>query len=109
MELALPWYAALALFFGGAFVANAIPHLLNGVAGRPFPTPFASPPFRGLSSPGVNIAWSLANLAVAYLLLRPLDPGRWLHWTLAFVGFCLMAFQVARSLRLRRADPRRDT
>jgi hypothetical protein len=63
------WYFYLAYFFGGAFLANAVPHFVNGVSGRPFPTPFASPPGRGLSSPKVNVLWGAFNLTVGYLLV----------------------------------------
>jgi hypothetical protein len=63
------WYDYLAWFFGGAFLANTLPHLSNGISGRAFPTPFAKPPGRGLSSPTVNVLWGLFNLAVAYLLI----------------------------------------
>ena len=37
--------------------------------GRPFPSPFAKPPGRGLSSPSVNVLWGLFNFVVAYGLL----------------------------------------
>jgi hypothetical protein len=63
------WYHYLAYFFGGAFLANTLPHLGNGVSGNAFPTPFASPPGVGLSSPLVNVLWGLLNLVVAYLLV----------------------------------------
>jgi hypothetical protein len=33
----------LALFFGGAFFVNAMPHFVSAVQGRKFPTPFAKP------------------------------------------------------------------
>jgi hypothetical protein len=97
----MPWYLDVAYFFGGAFVANAIPHLSAGVSGRPLQSPFASPPFKGLSSPKVNVAWGLFNLAVAYLLLLHVgdfDIRRWLHVAVCFAGFGAMAFQCARSL-----------
>jgi hypothetical protein len=55
--------------FGGAFLANAVPHFTNGVSGRRFPTPFASPPGKGQSSPMVNVLWGTLNLAVGYLLV----------------------------------------
>jgi hypothetical protein len=45
------WYFFVAYFFGGAFLVNAVPHFVNGVSGRIFPTPFASPPGKGQSSP----------------------------------------------------------
>jgi hypothetical protein len=97
----MPWYFGVAYFFGGAFFANAIPHVVSGVTGRSLPSPFASPPFKGLSSPAVNVAWSLFNLAVAYLLLLRVgqfDVRSWLHAALCFAGFGTMAFQCARSL-----------
>ncbi|MGH7804444.1 MAG: hypothetical protein ACREQJ_08850 [Candidatus Binatia bacterium] len=55
-------------FFSGAFLANAVPHFVMGATGRRFPTPFASPPGRGLSSPVVNVVWGFANLVVGILL-----------------------------------------
>ena len=98
----MPWSLALMYFLGGAFLANALPHLLAGLARRPFPTPFASPPFRGQSSPNVNIAWALANLAVAYLLLmriRAPDLHQWSYVAAVLAGFIMMTLQVVRSLR----------
>ncbi len=62
-----------AYFFGGAFLANAIPHWVNGLSGRPFQTPFATPSGIGLSSSTVNVLWGLANLVVAWLLLVRVD------------------------------------
>jgi hypothetical protein len=92
---------ALAHFFGGVFLANALPHLIAGVSGLPLQTPFASPPFRGLSSPIVNVLWALANLALAYLLLvrvQPLDLHSVPDAAVTFLGFGLMALQCARAL-----------
>jgi hypothetical protein len=65
----MKWYHYVSYFFGGAFLANAIPHLVNGISGRSFPSPFASPPGRGLSSPLVNVLWAAFNLVVGYLLV----------------------------------------
>jgi len=63
------WYHYVAYFFGGAFLANTLPHLANGVSGLPFQSPFASPPGEGLSSSTVNVLWGFFNLAVSYLLV----------------------------------------
>jgi hypothetical protein len=65
----MQWYTYVAYFFGGAFLVNAVPHFVNGVSGRSFPSPFASPPGKGQSSPTVNVLWGTLNLAVGYLLL----------------------------------------
>lgn len=61
----------IALGFGGLFLANAVPHLVSGMMGRAFPSPFAKPPGEGLSSSVVNVAWGLANLVPGYVLLYP--------------------------------------
>ena len=63
------WLHSLAWFFGGAFLLNAMPHIVAGAMGRPFQSPFAKPPGEGLSSSTVNVAWGFANLVVAYLLI----------------------------------------
>ena len=64
------WYNYIACFFAGAFLANVVPHFFHGISGDRFPTPFAKPPGRGLSSPTVNVAWSWINLVAGYVLLR---------------------------------------
>jgi hypothetical protein len=100
MEVSMTWDIGVAYFFGGAFVANASPHLIAGVSGRALPSPFGSPPFKGLSSSTVNVAWGLFNLAVSYLLLLhagEFDIRSWPHVTVCFAGFGAMAFQCARS------------
>jgi hypothetical protein len=63
------WYHYLAYLFGGAFLANTIPHLGNGISVNAFQSPFSSPPGVGLSSSLVNVLWGLFNLAIAYLLV----------------------------------------
>jgi hypothetical protein len=65
----MPWLHELAYLFGGAFLVNAIPHFVSGVMGRPFQSPFAKPPGKGLSSSVVNLLWGFANLVFADLLL----------------------------------------
>ena len=55
--------------FGGAFMANGVPHFVSGVTGRPFQSPFAKPSGEGLSSSTVNVLWGFANFVVAYLLI----------------------------------------
>jgi hypothetical protein len=68
-SILMEWIHDLSYFFGGAFLTNAVPHFVSGVMGRPFQSPFASPPGKGLSSSTVNVLWGFFNLAVGYLLL----------------------------------------
>lgn len=60
------WYEAACYALGGGLLANSVPHLVQGMTGRPFQSPFASPSGRGLSSATVNVVWGFANLAGAY-------------------------------------------
>ena len=64
------WYNYAAIFAAGVLFVNAVPHYVRGVSGDRFPTPFAKPPGKGLSSPVVNVLWALFNLAVAYWMAR---------------------------------------
>ncbi|MDQ0394446.1 hypothetical protein [Labrys monachus] len=64
------WLHLLSCFFGGAFLCNAVPHFVAGVSGRPFQSPFASPPGEGLSSSTVNMLWGFLNFVIAYALCR---------------------------------------
>jgi hypothetical protein len=65
----MEWAHDLGYFFGGVFLANAVPHFVSGVMGKPFQSPFAKPPGEGLSSSTVNVLWGFANFVFAYLLL----------------------------------------
>jgi hypothetical protein len=64
------WYHYVACFFAGMFLANFVPHFVQGVSGDRFPSPFSKPPGKGLSSPTVNVLWGLLNLAVGYVLFH---------------------------------------
>jgi len=65
----MDWLHDVSYLFGGAFLANAVPHFVSGVLGRPFQSPFAKPSGEGLSSSTVNVLWGFANFVVAYLLI----------------------------------------
>lgn len=103
----MPWFAFPAYFFAGAFFANFVPHFVSGVLGRTFPTPFASPPFRGPSSPRVNVLYALCNLVVAHALLSRVgdfDPRSALHAGAFGLGLGAWALMITRSLaRLQKA------
>jgi hypothetical protein len=66
----MKWYHYLSVFFAGIFLANAVPHFIHGVSGDAFPTPFANPPAKGLSSPTLNVLWACFNLLIGYILFR---------------------------------------
>jgi hypothetical protein len=65
----MAWSHYIAWFFGGAFLLNAVPHIVAGAMGRAFQTPFAKPSGEGLSSSTVNTGWGFLNLVVAWALL----------------------------------------
>src|SRR5208283_4223703 len=94
------WYDYLSYFFGGAFLANSLPHLINGISGRAFQSPFAKPPGKGLSSSMVNVLWGFFNLAVAYVLVVRVGSFS-LHDTLQVLvlgaGMLAMSVNLART------------
>jgi hypothetical protein len=59
----------VANFFAGLFVCNCIPHLVSGLQGMPFPSPFAKPIGIGNSSPVVNFLWGTSNVLISAFLL----------------------------------------
>lgn len=86
-------------FFGGAVLANAIPHFVSGMMGRPFQSPFAKPPGEGLSSSTVNALWGFLNLAVGYLLVcrvGTFDPRDNADMAALGAGVLVMALFAAR-------------
>ena len=95
------WFHFPAYFFAGVFFANFVPHFVSGVLGRTFPTPFASPPFRGPSSSRVNVLYGLFNLALAYVLLSRVgefDARSGLHAGVFGFGLVAWSLMITRSL-----------
>lgn len=96
----MQWYYIVAYFFGGAFFVNAIPHFVSGAMGRKFPSPFSSPPGKGLSSPVVNVAWGFVNFVAAYVLILRVGAFN-LHGdadvAIAGVGGLVMGINLART------------
>ncbi len=93
----MKWYHYLAVFFAGAFLANAVPHFFHGISGDAFPTPFADPPGKGLSSPTTNVLWGTFNLIVGFVLLRVSKLTVWNRFGLVifFVGILAIAIQLS--------------
>ena len=96
----------IALFFAGAFLCNAVPHLSSGLQGIPFPTPFAKPRGVGNSPPVVNVLWAFLNmLAGAFLLCRyPAAIGA--NW--GFAAFLAGALAIGIYLSMHFGKVRRD-
>jgi hypothetical protein len=95
----MSWFYDLSYFFGGAFLANAIPHFVSGVMGRPFQSPFAKPRGEGLSSSTINVLWGFFNLAVGYVLVcrvGEFDLRSTEHVIALGLGTLLMALLTAR-------------
>ncbi|AEU35967.1 hypothetical protein AciX8_1628 [Granulicella mallensis MP5ACTX8] len=87
------WHHFIACFFAGLFLTNVVPHFVSGISGDRFPTPFAKPPGKGLSSPTVNVVWALFNLVVGYLLFRvgKVSSGDTLALVLFFAGIAVIS------------------
>jgi hypothetical protein len=89
----MSWYNYIACLFAGMFLANVVPHLAHGISGDRFPTPFAHPPGKGLSSPTTNVVWALANLIVGYVLFRvgKVSSGGISALAVFFVGIAVLS------------------
>jgi len=93
------WYDYIACFFAGAILANAVPHFVRGISGDCFPTPFARPPGKGLSSPTVNVVWAQFNLIAGYILFRieKISSGDDVRLAIFFAG--VVALSTTMSVR----------
>ena len=93
------WLHLVSYFFGGIFLANAVPHLVSGMMGRPFQSPFAKPPGQGFSSSTVNVLWGFFNAVVGYLLVvrvGSFELRSTTHVLALGLGALLISLQVAR-------------
>ena len=95
----MDWYNYIACFFAGMFIANVIPHFIHGISGNKFPTPFAKPPGKGLSSPTTNVLWALLNLVIGYLLFQAGKISENNIWTLIvfFVGIATLSIMSSKN------------
>ena len=87
----------IACFFSGVFFANVVPHFVHGISGDGFPSPFAKPPGKGLSSPTVNVVWALVNLVIGYLLFRVgrVWTGETVRLVVFFAGIAAISIQMS--------------
>jgi hypothetical protein len=91
---AMPWYFYLLQFVSGLFLANGVPHFVQGISGNRFQSPFATPPGVGESSPLINVLWGYSNLAIGATLLwffPPRGDSAFLGWILLGLGVLLIA------------------
>jgi hypothetical protein len=89
----MTWYNYFFCFLAGMFLANVVPHFVHGISGDRFPTPFAHPPGRGLSSATTNVVWALVNLIVGYVFFRvgKVSSGGNLAWAVFFAGIAALS------------------
>ena len=95
----MPWLHLLCYVLGGAFLVNAVPHLVSGLMGEPFQSPFAKPPGEGFSSSIVNVLWGFANLTIGYLLVfrvGDFDPRDTAQIAALGLGMLLLGLGLAR-------------
>ena len=93
------WLHLVSYFFGGIFLANAVPHCVSGMMGRPFQSPFAKPPGQGLSSSTVNVLWGFFNAIIGYMLVLPVghfDVRSTSNVVVLAVGALLISLSLAR-------------
>lgn len=97
----MEWYQYTAAFFSGIFLTNMIPHFVQGISGNKFPTPFAKPPGKGLSSPTVNVVWALFNLVIGYLLFKAsnMNSNNTLSIVVFFLGISAMSIISSRTFQ----------
>lgn len=96
-----PWYVYVLQFVSGLLLANCVPHIVHGMSGASFQTPFASPRGVGESSPTVNVVWGFFNLAVGFALLSAFAPSGSdviVGWALVGLGGLAIALYLARHL-----------
>lgn len=102
----MSWPAWFACFFAGAFLANTVPHFVHGISGDRFPTPFARPPGRGLSSAPVNMVWSLVNLAagIALFCAGRVAEGGFPTLAVFFAGIAVLSLPMSVRFQSKHAD-----
>ncbi len=94
----MPWYFFVLEFVSGLFLANGVPHFVQGISGNPFPSPFGKPPGAGESSPLSNVLWGFGNFVAGALLLHffwPQGSEAWAGWIAVWAGVLVIAVQLS--------------
>ena len=84
-------------FFSGVFVVNTLPHLIHGVSGEKFPSPFDKPRGKKLSSPTLNVIWAFINLSIFLMIFYfNLSSFTAIQGVIMLVGAFAMAIFLSR-------------
>lgn len=81
----------LAMFVAGALLCNALPHVISGLRGERFFTPWARPRGIGTSSALENFLWGAANLVVGVGIITRTAMQNVPHGLIAIVAGFLLA------------------
>ncbi len=104
------WYVYPVYFFIGALLVNSVPHIVQGMCGNKFQTPFARPRGVGESSAVVNVVWGFSNIVIAIVLLHLVEvPSPWpvTLWVALLAGALALALYLAsRFGKVRSEAPR---
>ncbi len=102
----MEWYQYLAGFLAGAFFANAVPNFVHGISGNKFPTPFAKPPGKGLSSATTNVLWALLNIIIACSLFRisKFHHDKPLQLIILFAGVVIVSVLLSRRFQYKHKE-----
>lgn len=97
--------AYLGLLIAGVLLCNALPHLISGLRGERFYTPWARPRGVGQSSALENFLWGAANLLIATLLIDRIFPKNVSHGLpVLAIGFVVMGVSLSIAFGRRRAS-----
>ena len=93
--LSIPWYIFLLQFVAGLFLANGVPHFVQGISGQLVSDPVRLPAGDRRILAIVNVLWGFFNLAVGFALLfefAPKGADVVLEWTFVGLGALVVAF-----------------
>jgi hypothetical protein len=105
-EITMIILESISYFISGAFIANSIPHIVNGISGKKFPE---KSPFKNNSqdnsafevfffSPIVNVVWGVLNLSIGFVLPNIMGSfriGLNIDTLIFMVGFTSLAIFLA--------------
>lgn len=106
----MEWYYYFIGFWAGIFLANFVPHFVNGISGNKFPTPFSKPPGKGLSSPTLNVVWALINLLIGSILFKAahISSDNYLSLFIFFAGIACISILSSKNFALKEREKCKD-